>query len=132
VCHVCARRVRVGGEADSHRSLLAQDEVVVYSGHWDHFGKRADGIYHGARDNALSVAALLELAKAFASVPQVRCGVRCGVWWRVRVRMRVLFSFQSSDRLERLASQEQRGRSVLFLAPTAEEQGLLVRSRPRV
>jgi Zn-dependent M28 family amino/carboxypeptidase len=102
--------------------------VVVYSGHWDHFGKRADGIYHGARDNALSVAALLELAKAFASVPQV-CGVWC-VWWRVRVRVR--FSFQSPDRLQRLASQEQRGRSVLFLAPTAEEQGLLVRPHPRV
>jgi Zn-dependent M28 family amino/carboxypeptidase len=66
----------VGGEVDRHQSLPAQDEVVVYSGHWDHFGKRADGIYHGARDNALSVAALLELAKAFASVPQV-CGV-CG------------------------------------------------------
>ncbi len=55
--------------------------MVVYSGHWDHFGKRADGIYHGARDNALSVAALLELAKAFASIPQVCvvCGACGGV-----------------------------------------------------
>lgn len=49
-----------------------QDEVIVYSGHWDHFGKRVDGIYHGARDNALSVAALLELAKGFAAVPKVQ------------------------------------------------------------
>lgn len=113
----------MGGEVDRHQSLPAQDEVVVYSGHWDHFGKRADGIYHGARDNALSVAALLELAKAFASVPQV-CGVCGGVCGRV------LFSFQSPDRLERLVSQEQRGRSVLFLAPTAEEQGLLVPAHP--
>jgi Zn-dependent M28 family amino/carboxypeptidase len=46
------------------------DEVVVYSAHWDHFGKdpalQGDPVYHGAVDNGSGVAALLELADAFA------------------------------------------------------------------
>ena len=29
-----------------------KDEYVVYTAHWDHFGKTAEGIFHGARDNA--------------------------------------------------------------------------------
>ena len=48
------------------------DEYVVYMGHWDHFGRdttlEGDQIYNGARDNATGTAALLELAKAFASI----------------------------------------------------------------
>lgn len=69
------------------------DEVVVYSGHWDHLGvgqpdAKGDRIYNGAVDNATGIAQLLELARAFAKGP----------------------------RLER---------SVLFLAVTAEEKGLL-------
>src|SRR5690606_11947112 len=46
------------------------EEVVVYSAHWDHFGKdpelEGDSIYNGAYDNATGVAALLEIAEAFA------------------------------------------------------------------
>ena len=47
------------------------DEIVVYSAHWDHFGKDpllkgGDAIFHGAIDNGSGVAALLELADAFA------------------------------------------------------------------
>ena len=46
------------------------DEVIIYSAHWDHFGKdprlAGDPIYHGAVDNGSGVAALLELADAFA------------------------------------------------------------------
>ena len=46
------------------------DEVIVYSAHWDHFGRdpalRGDQIYNGAVDNGTGVAALLELADAFA------------------------------------------------------------------
>jgi Zn-dependent M28 family amino/carboxypeptidase len=46
------------------------DEVVVYSAHWDHFGKdpklAGDPVYHGAVDNGSGVAAVLELADAFA------------------------------------------------------------------
>jgi Zn-dependent M28 family amino/carboxypeptidase len=46
------------------------DEAIVYSAHWDHFGRDAtlkgDQIYHGAADNGTGVAALLEIADAFA------------------------------------------------------------------
>ena len=50
-------------------------EAVVYSAHWDHFGMRepepgapkdADNIYNGAYDNASGCAGLLEIAKAMA------------------------------------------------------------------
>ena len=68
-------------------------ETVVYSAHWDHLGRDAktegDGIYNGAADNAVGVAGLLELARAFGSNGKAPA------------------------------------RSVIFLAPTAEEQGLL-------
>jgi len=67
----------------------AKDEYVVYTAHWDHFGKNADGIFHGAEDDALGCAALIEMARAFTQLP-------------------------SPPR-----------RSILFLAVTAEEQGLL-------
>ena len=66
-----------------------KDEYVVYTAHWDHFGKTADGIFHGAEDDSLGCAALIEMASAFAKLP-------------------------APPR-----------RSVLFLAVTAEEQGLL-------
>jgi Zn-dependent M28 family amino/carboxypeptidase len=42
-----------------------KDEYVVYTAHWDHFGKSQEGIFHGARDNASGTAALLEMARAF-------------------------------------------------------------------
>ena len=68
-------------------------ETVVYSAHWDHLGRdgkaEGDGIYNGAADNAVGVAGLLELARAFGSAGKAPA------------------------------------RSVVFLAPTAEEQGLL-------
>jgi Zn-dependent M28 family amino/carboxypeptidase len=66
-----------------------KDEYVVYTAHWDHFGKSADGIFHGAEDDGLGCAALIEMARAFTKLP-------------------------SPPR-----------RSVVFLAVTAEEQGLL-------
>jgi Zn-dependent M28 family amino/carboxypeptidase len=65
------------------------DEYVVYTAHWDHFGKSPEGIFHGAEDDALGCAALIELARAFRRLP-------------------------TPPR-----------RSILFLAVTAEEQGLL-------
>ena len=65
------------------------DEFVVYTAHWDHFGKNADGIFHGAEDDALGCAALIEMARAFTRLP-------------------------APPR-----------RSILFLAVTGEEQGLL-------
>jgi Zn-dependent M28 family amino/carboxypeptidase len=66
-----------------------KDEYVVYTAHWDHFGKNTDGIFHGAEDDALGCAALIEVARAFTKLP-------------------------APPR-----------RSILFLAVTAEEQGLL-------
>ncbi|MEO6687696.1 MAG: M28 family metallopeptidase [Dokdonella sp.] len=75
------------------RGSTRPDEVVVYSAHWDHFGRDpklgGDPIYNGAIDNGTGIAALLELAEAFARqdpAPQ---------------------------------------RSMLFLADTLEEAGLL-------
>src|SRR4249919_573907 len=66
-----------------------KDEYVVYTAHWDHFGKTADGVFHGAEDDALGCAALIEVGRAFTKLP-------------------------TPPR-----------RSILFLAVTAEEQGLL-------
>jgi Zn-dependent M28 family amino/carboxypeptidase len=66
-----------------------KDEYVVYTAHWDHFGKSAEGIFHGAEDDALGCGALIEVARAFTRLP-------------------------APPR-----------RSILFLAVTAEEQGLL-------
>jgi Zn-dependent M28 family amino/carboxypeptidase len=66
-----------------------KDEYVVYTAHWDHFGKTAEGIFHGARDNASGTAALVELGRAFTKIsPPPK-------------------------------------RSILLVAVTAEEQGLL-------
>ena len=45
-----------------------KDEYVVYTAHWDHLGKSAEGIFHGAVDNASGTAALLEIARAFLKV----------------------------------------------------------------
>jgi Zn-dependent M28 family amino/carboxypeptidase len=61
----------------------------VYTAHWDHFGKGPDGIFHGAVDDGLGCASLIEIARAFTKL---------GIPPR---------------------------RSILFLAVTAEEQGLL-------
>jgi Zn-dependent M28 family amino/carboxypeptidase len=70
-----------------------KDEYIIYTAHWDHFGKNpeleGDQIFNGALDNATGTAALIELAKAFKNLG-------------------------SPPR-----------RSILFLAVTAEEQGLL-------
>ncbi|TXK22054.1 M28 family peptidase [Pontibacter qinzhouensis] len=70
-----------------------KNEYIVYTAHWDHLGKdeklQGDQIYNGALDNATGTAGLLELAKAFAALP------------------------------------EKPKRSILFLAVTAEEKGLL-------
>ncbi len=48
-------------------------ECVLYTSHWDAFGIGApldgDAVYHGAVDNAVAVAGLLEIARAFAALP---------------------------------------------------------------
>ena len=50
-------------------------ETIVYTSHWDHLGTgqpdaRGDRIYNGARDNALGVSGLLEIARLFAAAPR--------------------------------------------------------------
>jgi Zn-dependent M28 family amino/carboxypeptidase len=51
-----------------------KDEVVIFSAHWDHLGigtpVNGDAIYNGAIDNATGCAILLELARAWAALPQ--------------------------------------------------------------
>ncbi|MDT8760441.1 M20/M25/M40 family metallo-hydrolase [Sphingomonas psychrotolerans] len=70
-----------------------RNEVVVLSAHLDHIGvgepEKGDAIYNGAMDNAIGIAAMLEVAR----------------------------SFQASGTRPR--------RSILFLALTAEEKGLI-------
>jgi Zn-dependent M28 family amino/carboxypeptidase len=51
------------------------DEYVIYSAHWDHLGigkpdAKGDSIYNGAADNASGTAALLQIARAFQSLPE--------------------------------------------------------------
>lgn len=69
-----------------------KNEAVIFSAHWDHLGVgeavNGDSIYNGAIDNATGCAILLELARAWAALPQ------------------------------------KPRRSALFLAVTAEEDGL--------
>src|SRR5258705_13365697 len=49
-----------------------KDEYIVYTAHWDHLGVgpdvNGDRIYNGAKDNAIGVAGLMELARAFTKV----------------------------------------------------------------
>jgi Zn-dependent M28 family amino/carboxypeptidase len=50
------------------------DEYLIYSAHWDHLGigkpdAKGDSIYNGAADNASGTAALLQIARAFESLP---------------------------------------------------------------
>jgi Zn-dependent M28 family amino/carboxypeptidase len=51
-----------------------KDEYIVYSAHWDHFGKdtslQGDQIMNGARDNASGTAGLLEIARAYTKLPK--------------------------------------------------------------
>ncbi|HET9532492.1 MAG TPA: M20/M25/M40 family metallo-hydrolase [Blastocatellia bacterium] len=71
-----------------------KDEYVIYTAHWDHLGvglpdAKGDKIYNGAVDNATGTAGLIEIARAFKSLPRPP------------------------------------RRSILFLAVTAEEKGLI-------
>lgn len=51
------------------------NEYIIYTAHWDHFGigkpdEHGDSIYNGALDNASGTAAVLEIARSFASLPE--------------------------------------------------------------
>ena len=51
-----------------------KNEAVMFSAHWDHLGigspVNGDAIYNGAQDNATGCGVLLELARAWAALPQ--------------------------------------------------------------
>ena len=52
----------------------APGECIIYTGHWDHVGRNdaleGDRIFNGAVDNATGTSGLLELAEAYAALPQ--------------------------------------------------------------
>jgi Zn-dependent M28 family amino/carboxypeptidase len=52
----------------------SKDQAVVFSAHWDHLGigtpVNGDPIYHGAVDNATGCGMLLEMARAWAALPE--------------------------------------------------------------
>lgn len=45
-------------------------EAVLFSAHYDAFGKMNDKIYYGAADNALGTAEMLAVAEAYSKLPQ--------------------------------------------------------------
>jgi len=47
-----------------------KEECVIFSAHYDHLGKSGKTIYNGAYDNAAGVAAVMEIAEAFAMALQ--------------------------------------------------------------
>ena len=74
-----SQRIREYGSANVVARVEGSDpalkgQAVVYSAHWDHMGidttLAGDQIYNGALDNAVGVAALLELARAFRAAPK--------------------------------------------------------------
>ncbi|MBU6155709.1 MAG: M28 family peptidase [Alphaproteobacteria bacterium] len=57
------------------KGRVKPDEYVLYMGHWDHIGVKPDvpgddKIHNGALDNASGIAAILEMAEAFARAPR--------------------------------------------------------------
>jgi Zn-dependent M28 family amino/carboxypeptidase len=64
----------VAGKLEGSDAKL-KDEYVIYTAHWDHLGigspdARGDKIYNGALDNASGCAGLIEIARAFKSLPR--------------------------------------------------------------
>ena len=55
------------------RGSEAPDEYFIYMAHWDHLGTdptlEGDNIFNGALDNATGTAALLEIARAYTTLP---------------------------------------------------------------
>jgi Zn-dependent M28 family amino/carboxypeptidase len=51
-----------------------RNEVVVYTSHYDHLGigppENGDAIYNGAKDNASGTSAIIEMARAYRSLPE--------------------------------------------------------------
>lgn len=61
------------------------NETILYGAHWDHLGigapdAKGDSIYNGAEDNGTGVAAVLELARMFASGPRPQRSLVFAFW----------------------------------------------------
>ncbi len=73
-----------------------KEQYVVYTAHHDHLGMDENGtgdrIYNGARDNALGVAQVLAVAKAFTAMPE-------------RPRRSIIFNFVAAEEQGLLGSQ---------------------------
>lgn len=71
--HSSAESPNIIGEIPGSDPVL-RNQYVVYTAHVDHLGiwppKNGDNVCHGALDNASGVASLLEIARAFASLPK--------------------------------------------------------------
>ena len=67
------RTRNVVGKIDGSDPVM-KEEAVIFSAHWDHLGigdpVNGDTIYNGAVDNATGCAMILEMARAWASLPQ--------------------------------------------------------------
>lgn len=55
------------------------NEVIVVSAHYDHLGKRGDGIYNGADDNGSGTTTVIEVAEAFMNAKKANVGPRRSV-----------------------------------------------------
>lgn len=77
--HVSIHTATTHGTAESEnvigvlRGSTKPNEYVIYTAHLDHLGLAPSGddrVYNGALDNASGIAALIEIARAFAALPQ--------------------------------------------------------------
>jgi hypothetical protein len=87
--HVVNSRNVVGMLAGSDPRL--REEAVVLGAHIDHLGSTGDVFYPGADDNASGTAALIEIAKAFATLP-------------ARPKRTVVFAFWTGEEEGKLGS----------------------------
>lgn len=78
---VTSRNV-IGVLAGSDPAL--RDEAVVIGAHVDHLGRSGEVVYPGADDNASGTASLIEIARAFAALPE-------------RPRRTVVFAFWTGE-----------------------------------
>ena len=58
---------------------VLKKELVVVTAHYDHLGKRGDGIYNGADDNGSGTSTLLEVAEALAKAKKQGLGPKRSV-----------------------------------------------------
>ncbi len=87
-----------------------KNEYIIYTSHYDHLGKNeampGDNIFNGAFDNASGTATLIEIAQAFAQLPQ-------------KPKRSILFAAVTAEEAGLLGSQYYATHPVVPLAKTA-------------